>query len=183
MQPKQPDNHPSKTTPGTLGAQDIHEEDVRNPGVNYEPREADLRVVLAFLFALGLAAVMVLLVLWGMFAYFRGLSAQRGALPSPRMYTSPPQVPPPQLQPDPVADYNVYHLSEDEVLNSYGWVDQQAGATRIPIDRAMDLLAERGLPWKAPGTGPVPTAPNSNPATGALPGASRGQEEVQETKQ
>lgn len=155
---------------------EIHEEEVRNPGVSYEPSQADLRVVLGFLLALGLATVMVLLVLWGMFSYFRGLSAQRGALPSPGMYTSAPQVPQPQLQPDPVADYNVYRLSANETLKSYGWVDQKAGTTRIPIDRAMDLLVERGLPWKAPGTGPAPTAPNSNPASGAMPGAARGQE-------
>ncbi len=155
---------------------EIRAEEVRNPGVSYEPSQPDLRVVFGFLAALGLAAILVLLVLWGMFVYFRGLSAQRGELPSPRMYTSPPQVPQPQLQPDPVADYNVYRLSADETLNSYGWVDQQAGTTRIPIDRAMELLAQRGLPWKAPGTGPAPTAPNSNPATGAMPGTTRGEE-------
>jgi len=153
---------------------EVREEDVRNPGVSYEPREADLRVVLAFLAALGLASVMVLLVLWGMFSYFRARSAERGPLPSPRMYTSPPGVPQPRLQPNPVADYNVYRLSAGETLNSYGWVDQKAGIARIPIDKAMDLVAERGLPWKMPGAGPAPTAPNPNPAEGSLPGASRG---------
>ena len=153
---------------------EVREEDVRNPGVSYEPREADLRVVLAFLAALGLAAVMVLLVLWGMFSYFRAKSAERGPLPSPRMYTSPPNVPQPRLQPNPVADYDAYRVSAKETLDSYGWVDQKAGVARIPIGTAMDLVVERGLPWKAPGTGPAPTAPNPNPAEGAMPGASRG---------
>lgn len=153
---------------------EIREEDVRNPGVSYEPSQADLRVVLGFLAALGLATAMVLLVLWGMFGYLRSKSAERGPLPSPRMYTSAPSVPRPQLQPDPVADYNVYRLSDQETLNSYGWVDPKAGIARIPIDKAMDLVVERGLPWKTPGAGPAPTAPNPNPATGSLPGASRG---------
>ncbi len=160
---------------------EVREEDVRNPGVSYEPREADLRVVLAFLAALGLASVMVLLVLWGMFSYFRAQSAERGPLPSPRMYTSPPGVPQPRLQPNPVADYNVYRLSAGETLNSYGWVDQKAGIARIPIDKAMDLVAERGLPWKMPATGTAPTAPNPNPAEGSLPGASRAQEDLRRT--
>jgi hypothetical protein len=40
-------------------------------------------------------------------------------------------------------------------LSSYGWVDREAGIVRIPIDRAMDLLAERGLPARA---GPDPFA-------------------------
>ena len=35
---------------------------------------------------------------------------------------------------------------ENEVLGSYDWVDQKNGVVRIPIDRAMDLLAQRGLP-------------------------------------
>jgi hypothetical protein len=158
------------------------QEEVRNEGVSYEPSQANLRVVLGFLFALGLSAVLVLLVLWGMFSYFRGLSAQRGPLPSPRMYTSPPSVPQPKLQPDPVADYNAYRLSAEEMLDSYGWVDQSAGVARIPIDKAMDLTVERGLPWHRPGTGPAPTAPNSNPATGPMPGAARGQEDLSKTR-
>jgi hypothetical protein len=166
MPPKQPETHENE----------VH------PGVNYEPSQPDLRVVLGFLFALGLATVLVLLVLWGMFGYFRGKSAERGPLPSPRMYTSAPSVPQPELQPDPVADYNVYRLSDQERLNSYGWVNQKAGIARIPIDKAMDLVVARGLPWKAPGTGPAPTAPNSNPATGAMPGASRAREDLNKTR-
>ena len=160
---------------------EVHQE-VSNPGISYEPTQADLRVVMAFLVALGLASVMVMVVLWGMFGYFRKLSAQRGALTDPRLYTSAPKVPPPQLQPDPVAEFNVYRLTDQEILNSYGWVNQQAGITRIPIDRAMDLLVDRGLPWKAPGTGPAPTAPNSNPAGGPLPGTARAEEDVDKAK-
>jgi len=161
---------------------EAQQEEVLNPGVSYEPSQADLRVVLGFLFALGLAAALVLLVLWGMFGYFRSKSAERGPLPSPRMYTSPPSVPQPQLQPDPVADYNVYRLSAKQTLDSYGWADQSAGVTRIPIDKAMDLVVERGLPWQAPGSGPAPTAPNPNPATGPMPGATRGQEDLSRTR-
>jgi hypothetical protein len=35
---------------------------------------------------------------------------------------------------------------EREQLESYGWVDQGAGVVRIPIQHAIDILAERGLP-------------------------------------
>jgi hypothetical protein len=31
-------------------------------------------------------------------------------------------------------------------LSTYGWVDRNAGTVRIPIDRAKDLLIERGFP-------------------------------------
>ncbi len=36
-------------------------------------------------------------------------------------------------------------------LNSYGWVDRKHGVIRIPIERAMDLVAQRGLPTRGPG--------------------------------
>ena len=165
-----------------LNPSEIREEDVRNPGVEYDPRQPDLRVVLAFLAALALASGLVLLVLWGMYGYFRNVSARRGPLPSPEVYGSAPNIPAPKLQPDPVADYHVYQLTDHELLSSYGWVDQKAGTARVPIDRAMDMLVQRGLPWKAPGAGPPPTGPNENQATGPYPGASREQQDLGKTR-
>ncbi len=38
--------------------------------------------------------------------------------------------------------YNV-RVREEETLNSYGWVDEKAGTVRIPIERAMELEAQR----------------------------------------
>jgi hypothetical protein len=35
---------------------------------------------------------------------------------------------------------------EEEELNSYGWVDEGHGIARVPIDRAMEILVEQGLP-------------------------------------
>ena len=34
---------------------------------------------------------------------------------------------------------------EEHLLSSYGWVDQNTGMVRLPIDRAKALLLERGL--------------------------------------
>jgi hypothetical protein len=47
------------------------------------------------------------------------------------------------------------------VLHSYGWVDRAAGIVRMPIDRAMEVLAEHGLPTRAqpPESTVRPTAP------------------------
>jgi hypothetical protein len=38
------------------------------------------------------------------------------------------------------------HQREDLLLNNYSWVDSSQGKVRIPIERAMELLAARGLP-------------------------------------
>ena len=38
------------------------------------------------------------------------------------------------------------HAREDLLLENYTWVDESKGTVRIPIERAMELLAQRGLP-------------------------------------
>jgi hypothetical protein len=38
------------------------------------------------------------------------------------------------------------HAREDLLLDHYSWVDRSQGKVRIPIERAMELIAERGLP-------------------------------------
>jgi hypothetical protein len=38
------------------------------------------------------------------------------------------------------------HAREDLLLNHYSWVDRSSGKVRIPIARAMQIIAEHGLP-------------------------------------
>ena len=45
-------------------------------------------------------------------------------------------------------EINEFRVQEEKTLHSYGWMDQQAGVVRIPIDRAMELVAQRGLPTR-----------------------------------
>jgi hypothetical protein len=57
------------------------------------------------------------------------------------------RVPPePRLQTDPRQDLADLRAKEDETLNSYGWVDRNAGVVHIPIDEAIKLTLARGLP-------------------------------------
>jgi hypothetical protein len=57
------------------------------------------------------------------------------------------QFPTPRLQLDDgyqeIADM---HAKEDLLLNNYSWVDQSHAKIRIPIDKAIELIAQRGLP-------------------------------------
>ncbi len=39
-----------------------------------------------------------------------------------------------------------FRAQEDALLTSYGWVEKDKGLARIPIDEAMRIVAERGLP-------------------------------------
>jgi len=43
-------------------------------------------------------------------------------------------------------DVTDLHAREDLLLSNYSWADQSKGKVRIPIERAMELLAQRGLP-------------------------------------
>lgn len=54
--------------------------------------------------------------------------------------------PQPRLQVDPRSELERAQARDRELFNSYGWTDRNAGAVRIPIERAMDIVAERGLP-------------------------------------
>lgn len=44
------------------------------------------------------------------------------------------------------------HAREDLLLEHYSWVDRNQGKVRIPIEQAMQLIAERGLPVVQGGT-------------------------------
>ena len=113
-------------------------------GPGYETLDASMRGLV--LFAVGLAATLVLVFVGmvGVFHYFsRSQSLGPPASPFADVRTLPPQ---PRLQAEPRLDLEHLHKHEDDLLNSYGWVDPKAGVIRIPIDRAMDLLLQKGLP-------------------------------------
>jgi hypothetical protein len=52
----------------------------------------------------------------------------------------------PMLEHDERGQFSDYLMNQEKHLNSYGWVDEQAGVAYIPIERAMELTVERGLP-------------------------------------
>jgi len=52
----------------------------------------------------------------------------------------------PRLQIDPALDLARMRARDLRELSTSAWVDRKAGVFRIPIERAMQLLAERGLP-------------------------------------
>lgn len=57
------------------------------------------------------------------------------------------QFPTPRLQTDDGnQDVMDLHEREDLLLDHYTWVDQSKGTVRIPIERAMELIAQQGLP-------------------------------------
>jgi hypothetical protein len=57
------------------------------------------------------------------------------------------QFPTPRLEiDDGNQDLTELHGREDLLLDHYSWIDRGQGTVRIPIERAMELIAQKGLP-------------------------------------
>ncbi len=135
-----------------------------NPQAKHEVRDIHVRGVLMFCFSLALAVLLVTLVLWGLFHVFSRQAEKREPEVSPmfRQGRAKQDFPAPQLQPPPpvageesnryrpfitdTVDLETMQQRERYTLNSYGWVDQNAGVVHIPIQQAMDMLVQQGLP-------------------------------------
>jgi hypothetical protein len=117
------------------------------------PRSRDVSIRGVLLFAFWLAAGLIASGI-AMLLLFRTLEKKSLAEDrrlSPMIAASLARTPPePRLEAYPLAPRQVLRAQEDEVLTTYGWVDKDRGIARIPIDRAMELLVERGLPPAKP---------------------------------
>jgi hypothetical protein len=121
-----------------------------NSGAGHEETDVNEWAVGKFAVALALVIVAALFLLFGLFRY---LLSREGGPPAGRSQVAASEpvkaFPQPQLQQSEVLDLKAVRAAEDQVLNSYAWIDPEKGVVRIPIDRAMDLLVERGLPVRA----------------------------------
>jgi hypothetical protein len=128
---------------------------MRNPGGAHEHRDINVRAIFGFLITLMVVAILIQFALFGMFKYLRGSYKSLDPEPNPMLsgQRQAPQADPirdfpqPRLQPDPVRDLNKMRVAEDKILNGPPvWLDETAGVVRIPIDQAMQLTLQRGLP-------------------------------------
>lgn len=60
--------------------------------------------------------------------------------------------PEPRLEAAPGETADFVRSREDPVLTSYGWVDQKNGVVRLPIQQAMNVIAQKGLPSRPANT-------------------------------
>jgi hypothetical protein len=118
-----------------------------NPQVHHEESDANVTAVFAFGAGLTVVAAVVCLLVFVLFRYFEVREAARVAPAYPLAISRETALPPePRLQINPREDLADLRAKEDALLTTYGWVDKNTGVVRIPIDDAIKLTLERGLP-------------------------------------
>jgi hypothetical protein len=145
---------------------EIHPANSKGNG-GYERSDIGVAPVLYFLLGLLVAGLLVYFVVDGVYSYLQKRSEAQQAPVSPLVTNAPADTrklstdykdylkqnfPAPQLEIDERSQLDKIRIAEEQTLSSYDWVDQKAGTVRIPIDRAMDLIAQRGLPARAQGS-------------------------------
>ena len=116
-----------------------------HPQVGHEL--SDLRPGYIALFGIALTTVIVAAaVITSLLIHFKAAEQSRQETPVPRLAGEREATPGPRLQVDANKELRQMRAAEDAALNSYGWVDKSSGSVRIPIERAMVILATKGLP-------------------------------------
>jgi hypothetical protein len=143
-------------------------EETKHGQEGFEQQDMAAQGVFAFLIALAVGGVLVYFVIWG---FYHFMDARQRSHQSPQgplvkqvetdtRIVSPEEItrfPQPRLEHNERVEIRDFRLKEEQTLNSYGWVDEKAGLVRIPIERAMQLVAQRGLPT-VPKAGIVPAS-------------------------
>ena len=137
------------------------------PGSGHEHTDANVWIIVKFGLWLVISAIVIHVGLGFLFALFVKqseetvvefpLAGQEHRLPAA-----------PRLQQFPENEFHDFRLREEAVLHQYGWVNKDTGVVRMPIEQAMRLAVERGLPATA-AQAPAPAPPAAEPAVEAAP--------------
>jgi hypothetical protein len=144
--------------------------------INHETTDANLTgvekliaVVVVFLAATAVA-------MWLVFDFFFARQAGQDVKPPAVANRQGDRLPPlPRLQTTPYADLAKFRQAEAAAVTSYAWVDKANGIVQVPVARAIELIAEQGLPAFAPAVTPAvevaPAGANAGASGAAGPAA------------
>jgi len=126
------------------------EAEMHNEDVSHESSDINIRTIISF--AIGLAVVMFVAagLMYAMFQILESRAERLDPQLSPLAHGGDRRTGPKLLLNEP-AGLRKFHAEETEKLQGYGWVNQQAGVTHVPIEDAKKLIVQRGLPLRATG--------------------------------
>ena len=110
--------------------------------------DQDVNVRAVTKFGLGLAGgiIVVSFLMWFLFDQFSAKAVRQSPRPELMEAKNPQKEPPePRLHPNPPMELKEFRAAEDAILKNYAWIDPDKGIVRIPVDRAMELVAKEGL--------------------------------------
>jgi|SRR5208283_25739 len=136
-----------------------------NPETSFEREDLSTRGVFVFMIGLAIVGIVIYFIIVGMYSFLDKYEHAQMTTASPLVTSRGPAARvvtkdymekfkengTPMLESDERGQFKDFLLKQEDQLNSYGWVDQQAGVAHIPIERAMDLISERGLPVRPAG--------------------------------
>ena len=159
-------------------------------GVEYEHEDLSTGGVFGFFIGLAVTGVIIYFIITGMYRFLDKYEQSQMTASSPLVKTEDAakvgerrvngdyvrdkfkENNAPLLEVDERGQLRIFVLDQEKQLNSYGWVDQKAGVAHIPIDQAMRLIAERGLPVCAQGCANA-AAPATTPAAAQKPASAK----------
>jgi hypothetical protein len=136
-----------------------------NPEASFEREDLSTRGVFVFMIGLAIVGLVIYFIIVAMYSFLDKYEHDQMTTASPLVTSRGPAARvvtkdymekfkgngAPMLESDERGQFKDFLLKQEDQLNSYGWVNQQAGVAHIPIDRAMDLIVERGLPVRPAG--------------------------------
>lgn len=119
-----------------------------SPDAGHEESTVDLKPIIAF------GAVLVIVTAFAFVSMsfmldFLKLNQTRKDVPLSSLAVPNPVPPAPLLQVSPNQDLKHTRQTEGIILDSYHWVDKDAGIVGIPVEQAIKILAKRGLPARS----------------------------------
>lgn len=154
----------------------------------HETSDVNIKAIVGFGVFLVVSGIILHVALYGLYIFFDKMADKRNPPPNPMMKVERPlgsdtmsaesqaetakrlnrtfggNALNPMLQVDDVHDMDMMRKSQDTQMSEYQWMNKGTGSVRIPIQRAMDLIVERGLPN-------VPAPPPGKAAAGAAAAA------------
>jgi hypothetical protein len=143
---------------------------VTPPGAGYEHTDANIWVIVKFALWLVVSAAIIHVGVGFMFGLFVEQRELAGEAQYPLATGTDLRLPAqPRLQRFPANEAFDFRRQEAAALGGYGWVDRQAGTVQIPIDDAMRLVVERGLPFRQPAAAVPADQPPGAPGVSEAP--------------
>lgn len=145
-----------------------HRHEPQPDDIGFEREDLGAKPVIGFIVSLVISGVLIYYVIWGVFHFLDAYDRKHQQVRTPliRVESNTRDVqtqliqrfPEPRLEENERTELNGFRYGEEQELNSYGWVDKNAGIAHIPIEQAMQMVVQKGLPT-TPQAGVAPFAP------------------------